>query len=246
MHQHLRDRVAWITGGASGIGAATAMRFAAEGARLALSDVNPESLEAISKELDVEIYTTVADVSKKADVDAAVKGIIGKFGRLDLLICNAGINRDGLALKMSEEKWDLVLDINLKGTFLSCQAAMGPMMDARSGRIVTTASVGALGNIGQVNYSASKAGVIGLTKTLALELARFGITVNCVAPGATDTAMLKSVPDKIREGMMKEIPLRRFAEASDIASAHLFFCSEDAAYITGQVLFVDGGMSTGI
>jgi 3-oxoacyl-[acyl-carrier protein] reductase len=245
MHLHLHNKVAWITGGASGIGAATARRFASEGAKLALTDVNAETLEEFAKELDAATFTAVADVSKKSDVDAAVKGIMAKFGQLDILICNAGINRDGLALKMSEEKWDLVLDINLKGTFLACQAAMGPMMRAKSGRIVTTASVGALGNVGQVNYSASKAGVIGLTKTLALELAPFNINVNCVAPGATMTAMLQGVPDKIREGMLANVPLKRFGDPKDIAAAHTFFCCEDSAYITGQVLFVDGGMTTG-
>jgi NAD(P)-dependent dehydrogenase (short-subunit alcohol dehydrogenase family) len=246
MQLHLKDKVAWITGGGSGIGEATARCFAAEGAKIAITDVVSDSLDRVAGGIGGDVFTAVADVTHKADVDRSVKGILDQFGRLDILICSAGINRDGLALKMPEENWDAVLDVNLKGTFLCCQAAMRPMMDARSGRIVTTASVGALGNIGQANYAASKAGVIGLTKTLALELARFNVTVNCVAPGATDTPMLQSVSENVREGMIKVIPMRRFAHPAEIAAAHLFFCSEDAAYVTGQVLFVDGGLTTGI
>ena len=246
MQYHLQDKVVWITGGGSGIGEATARRFASEGAKLALTDINQENLNKVVSDIGGDIFTALADVSNKSDVTAAVEGIISKFGKLDVLICNAGINRDTLALKMSEEKWDQVIDINLKGTFLSCQAAMRPMLDAKFGRIVTTASIGVLGNIGQANYSASKAGVIGLTKTLSLELARFKITVNCVAPGATDTPMLQGVSENIREGMVKMIPMRRFADPSEIAAAHLFFCSGDADYITGQVLFVDGGLTTGV
>ncbi len=246
MQKHLKDKVAWITGGASGIGAATAKRFANEGALLALTDVNQEALDGIAGEIGGEILTLTADVSKRDEVQAAAKAIEERFGRIDILICNAGINRDTFAMKMSEEKWDLVLDVNLKGTFLCCQAAFPSMMRNRSGRIMTTASVGALGNPGQANYAASKAGVIGLTKTLALEWARYNITVNCVAPGATMTPMLETVPEKMREEMLKQIPLGRFGQPEDVAAAHVFFCSDDAAFITGQVLFIDGGMSTGI
>jgi 3-oxoacyl-[acyl-carrier protein] reductase len=246
MHHHLKERVAWITGGASGIGAATAKRFADEGANLALTDVNPEALEAIAEEIGGDIFVQTADVSKREEVQAAAKAIEEKFGKIDILICNAGINRDTFAMKMSEEKWDLVLNVNLKGTFLCCQAAFPSMMRNRFGRIMTTASVGALGNPGQANYSASKAGVIGLTKTLALEWARYQITVNCVAPGATMTPMLEGVPERMREEMIKQIPLGRFGRPEDIAAAHVFFCSDDAAFITGQVLFIDGGMTTGI
>ncbi len=242
----LRDKIAWITGAGSGIGAVTAKRFAAEGAKLALTDVNQESLDKVASEIGGDVLTTIADVSNRDQVQANAKNIVEKFGQLDILIANAGLTRDGLSLKMSEANWDLVLDVNLKGTFFCCQAAMRHMMSQKSGRIVTTASVASLGNPGQVNYSAAKAGIIGLTKTLALELAHFGITVNCVAPGATDTPMLQALKDEVREGMLKMIPLKRFASPDDIAAAHLFFCSDDAAYVTGQVLFVDGGISTGI
>jgi len=242
----LKDKIAWITGAGSGIGAVTAKRFAAEGAKLALTDVNQESLDKVASEIGGDVLTTIADVSNRDQVQANAKNIVEKFGQLDILIANAGLTRDGLSLKMSEANWDLVLDVNLKGTFFCCQAAMRHMMSRKSGRIVTTASVASLGNPGQVNYSAAKAGIIGLTKTLALELAHFGITVNCVAPGATDTPMLQALKDEVREGMLKMIPLKRFASPDDIAAAHLFFCSDDAAYVTGQVLFVDGGISTGI
>ena len=242
----LKDKIAWITGAGSGIGAVTAKRFAAEGAKLALTDVNQEGLDKVASEIGGDVLTTIADVSNRDQVQANAKNIVEKFGQLDILIANAGLTRDGLSLKMSEANWDLVLDVNLKGTFFCCQAAMRHMMSQKSGRIVTTASVASLGNPGQVNYSAAKAGIIGLTKTLALELAHFGITVNCVAPGATDTPMLQALKDEVREGMLKMIPLKRFASPDDIAAAHLFFCSDDAAYVTGQVLFVDGGISTGI
>jgi len=246
MQQHLNGKTAWITGAGSGIGEATAKRFAREGAKLALTDVNPEGIERVAKEIGGEVFTAVADVSNRDQVQAAVKGIAERFGRLDILIANAGVTKDGLALKMSEQNWDLVVDVSLKGTFLCCQAAMRYMMTQKFGRIVTTSSVASLGNPGQANYSAAKAGIIGLTKTLALELAPFNITVNCVAPGAVDTPMLQALKDEIRQGMLKMIPLKRFASPEEIAAAHVFFCSDDAAYLTGQVLFVDGGISTGI
>jgi 3-oxoacyl-[acyl-carrier protein] reductase len=242
----LTNQVAWITGAGSGIGEATARRFAAEGARLALTDVNPDGIERVAKDLGPDVFTAVADVTNRDQVQAAVKGITDKFGRLDILIANAGLAKDGLALKMSEANWDLVVDVSLKGTFLCCQAAMRPMITQKSGRIVTTASIASLGNPGQANYSAAKAGIIGLTKTLALELANWNITVNCVAPGAVDTPMLQALKEEIRQGMLQAIPLKRFAQPSEIAAAHLFFCSEDAAYVSGQILFVDGGLSTGI
>jgi 3-oxoacyl-[acyl-carrier protein] reductase len=242
----LQDKIAWITGAGSGIGEATARRFAAEGAKLALTDVNPDGLERVATDLGGDVFTAVADVTNRDQVQATVKGITDRFGRLDILIANAGLTKDGLALKMSEANWDLVVDVSLKGTFLCCQAAMRPMLNQKSGRIVTTASVASLGNPGQVNYSAAKAGIIGLTKTLALELANWNVNVNCVAPGAVDTPMLQALKEEIRQGMLQQIPAKRFAKPEEIAAAHLFFCSDDSAYVTGQVLFVDGGISTGM
>ncbi len=188
----------------------------------------------------------IADVCKKSDVENMIKQTLKQFGRLDILVNNAGINKDSFAKKMSEEQWDKVIDINLKGTFLCAQAALGPMMEQKSGRIINTASIGALGNIGQANYSASKAGVIGLTKTLALEGARYNINVNCVSPGATNTPMTANMPPEIVQIVKKKIPLGRFAEPRDIANVHLFLASEESSYITGQVIFVDGGISVGI
>ena len=253
----LNGKVAWITGGASGIGRATALRFANEGASIVAGDVDSEGLESAVQEIEAgggKALAVTGDVTNRDEVQSMVQTTLEAFGKLDILINNAGINRDGLVVKvkdgevkaMGDEKWDSVLAVNLKGTFLCAQAAAVPMIEAGAGRIVNTSSIGALGNIGQANYAASKAGVIGLTKTLALEWARFGISVNCVAPGATKTQMTAGIPEKLMEGLVAKIPMRRLAEPEEIAAAHLFFASDQAAYITGQVLFVDGGISVGV
>lgn len=253
----LQDKVAWITGAGSGIGRATALRFAQEGAKVVAADVDAggvqETVQAI-QDAGAEAVGVVGSVTERGDVERMVETALQSYGRLDILINNAGINRDGLVVKikddqvklMGDDRWDPVLEVNLKGSFLCAQAAAVPMIRQRYGRIVNTSSIGALGNIGQANYAASKAGVIGLTKTLALEWARFGINVNCVAPGATKTRMTAGIPEKIMEGLLAKIPQRRLAEPEEIAAAHLFFVSEDANYITGQVLFVDGGISVGV
>lgn len=253
----LKDKVAWITGGGSGIGRATALRFASEGAKVVVSDLDEKGLndtvDAI-KNAGGEAAAVVGSVADREDVDRMVSTALTSFGRLDILINNAGINRDGLVTRvkdeevklMGDDKWDPVLDVNLKGTFLCAQAAAVPMMRQKFGRIVNTSSIGALGNIGQANYAASKAGVIGLTSTLSLEWARYNITVNCVAPGATRTRMTEGIPEKIMEGLVAKIPMGRLADPEEIAAAHLFLVSDDAAYITGQTLFVDGGISVGV
>jgi len=254
----LQDKVALITGGGSGIGAATVLRFAEEGARLVVADWDIESANQVADQvraMDRPVSVFQVDVAKRADVEGMVQAIVKEYGRLDILINNAGINRDALSVrktkegeikKMTDEQWDAVLAVNLKGTFLCAQAAAVPMMEQKYGKIVNTSSVGALGNIGQANYAASKAGVWGLTYTLALEFARYNINVNCVAPGATRTRMLAGVPENILAGIQEKIPLRRIAEPRDIANVHVFLASDEAAYITGQVIFVDGGMSVGI
>jgi len=253
----LEGKVALITGGGNGIGRATALRFAKEGAKVVISDLDEKGLDqTINKIRQVSDSATavVGDVSSRADVEKMVDSVIEQHDRLDILINNAGINRDALMVRvkegstklMSDEKWDKVLDVNLKGTWLCCQIAALPMMSQKYGRIVNTSSIGALGNIGQANYAASKAGVIGLTKTLALEWARFGIAVNCVAPGATKTQMTEGIPDKILQGLLTKVPLRRLAEPDEVAAVHLFLASEEASYITGQILFADGGASVGI
>ena len=245
----LKDKVALITGAGSGIGEATALRFSEEGAKVVINDVNLESANSVLekiKGIGGEALVLKADISKKDEVTAMMQKVVEHFGRLDILVNNAGINRDAFAKKMSEEDWDLVIKINLKGTFLCCQAAINAMGKQGSGRIINTSSIGSLGNMGQANYSASKSGVIGLTKTLALECARNGITVNCVAPGATKTPMTVKMPEDIMNMITEKIPLRRWAEPNEIANMHVFFASDEASYITGQVIFVDGGISVGI
>ena len=253
----LKDKVAWITGAGSGIGRATSQRFAEEGARLFLTDVETAGLEEIAAALTsggAAVAVAKGDVSSRGDVARLAEQALQAYGRLDILINNAGINRDGLVVKMKDgevqmmgdDRWDPVLGVNLKGTFLCAQAAAVPMMRQNYGRIVNTSSIGALGNIGQANYAASKAGVIGLTKSLALEWARYNILVNCIAPGATETRMTAGIPEKLREALVEKIPLRRLANPEEIAAVHLFLASDDAGYITGQILFVDGGISVGI
>jgi NAD(P)-dependent dehydrogenase (short-subunit alcohol dehydrogenase family) len=244
----LKDRVALITGGGSGIGEATVLRFAEEGAKVAINDVSTELANGVAEKVKSnggQAIVCIADVTKKAEVEAMMKQVMDEFGKLDILVNNAGINRDAFAKKMTEEQWDNVLDVNLKGTFLCAQAAFGPMSNQKSGRIINTASIGALGNPGQANYSASKMGVIGLTKTLALEGARYNINVNCVSPGATSTPMMAKVPPEFIQKIKEKIPLSRFADPKEIANVHLFLASDEASFITGQVLFVDGGMSVG-
>jgi 3-oxoacyl-[acyl-carrier protein] reductase len=252
----LAGKVAWITGGGNGIGRATAKLFAQQGAKILISDIDQEAVQAVSNEISEsggESTWVTGSVSDKREVDEMVKAGLEAFDRLDILINNAGVTRDALTVKikeddikmMAEEAWEAVLDVNLKGSFLCSQAAAVPMIRQNSGRIVNTSSVAALGNIGQANYAASKAGVIGLTRTLALEWARFNITVNCLAPGGTRTRMIEGIPEKVVEKLQARIPLGRFAEPEEIAAAHLFLASDDASYITGQVLFVDGGISVG-
>jgi 3-oxoacyl-[acyl-carrier protein] reductase len=245
----LEGRVALVTGAASGIGAATALRFAREGALLALTDVARDALERVAADAGAagaKVAAMQGDVSRKADVERVVAQATEAFGRVDVLVNNAGITRDGMATKLTEEQWDAVLDVNLKGTFLCAQAVLPGMRERGWGRIVNTASVSALGNIGQSNYSASKAGVIGLTRTLALEAAKYGITVNCVAPGAIATPMLATIPEPIKEGLIGTIPLRRMAQPEEVAALHVFLASDEAGFITGQTIFIDGGMSVGV
>jgi NAD(P)-dependent dehydrogenase (short-subunit alcohol dehydrogenase family) len=252
----LEGKVAWVTGSGNGIGRATAQAFADEGARLVLADIDEAALETVVKQIvdgGGEAAAVVGSIADRKDVQTMVDTAMEQYGRLDILINNAGINRDGLVVKvkdgevrmMGDDKWDAVLDVNLKGTFLCSQAAAVPMIDQKGGRIINTSSIAALGNIGQANYSASKAGVMGLTKTLALEWARHNITVNCIAPGAAKTRMTEGIPEKILDHLIERIPARRLGEPEEIAAAHVFLASDEAAYITGQVLFVDGGISVG-
>lgn len=252
----LVDKVALITGAGNGIGRATAVRFAREGARLVLNDLDEEGLDGTRAAVDEaggEAIVHVGSVSDRAAAQQMVDAAVESFGSLDVLINNAGITRDGLTTRLKEgdvrqmpdDQWDAVLDVNLKGTWLCAQAAAVPMIKQESGRIVNTASVAALGNIGQANYSASKAGVIGLTKTLAMEWARYGIAVNCVAPGAVKTSMTETIPERVMQGLLYRIPFSRLAEPEEVAAVHAFLASGEASYITGQVLYVDGGLTAG-
>lgn len=252
----LQDKVVLVTGAGGGIGRATAIRFAKESAQVIVVDLDESGVN--------ETVTLIANTGGKAQaicediaqLDGAQRIIdttMKAYGRLDVLINNAGITRDGLTVRvkdgevktLSEDKWDAVLNVNLKGTFLMSQAAAVPMMEQKTGCIINTASVAARGNIGQANYAASKAGVIGLTHTLALEWARFNIRVNCVAPGGVKTRMTAAIPDTIMQDLVSRIPLSRLAEPEEIASVHAFLASQDASYITGQVIWVDGGVTLG-
>jgi len=239
-------KVALVTGAGSGIGRATALRLAREGARVAAADLNLGQAEEVAAACGNGAFAVQVNVADWAEAERCVREVVERAGRLDILINNAGINRDAMAHKMTEEQWDAVIDVNLKGTFNMARAVLEPMSRQKYGRIVNTASIGVKGNLGQANYAASKAGVIGLTRTLCLEYARHGITVNCVAPGATQTAMTAGMPDKVREALIGRIPLRRMADPSEIAAVHAFLASDDAAYITGQVIYCDGGITVGL
>ncbi len=256
----LTNKVAIVTGGASGIGRATVLRLASEGAKVAIVDVAGQ-MEMANKVRDEvaaaggAAMVAPTNVANRAEVEAMVESVLKQFGRLDILVANAGITRDAFTVrktkegevkKMSDEQWDMVLNVNLKGTWLCCQAAALPMIEQKYGKMSLTASFGIRGNMGQANYAASKAGIIGLTRTLALEFARFNINVNCIAPGATKTPMTATIPPDLVQKLCEKIPLKRFAEPEEIANVHLFLVSAEASYITGQCIFVDGGDTLGV
>jgi 3-oxoacyl-[acyl-carrier protein] reductase len=242
----LANHVAIITGGARGIGREMALLFAREGSDVALFDVNEPQLAATVQELEAlgrRATGLRVDVTDAGAVEAAVAKVLDKLGRIDILINNAGITQDGLIVRMDETQWDRVLDINLKGTFLCTRAAAKVMLKARKGRIVSIASiVGLIGNPGQANYAASKAGIVGLTKSVARELASRGITCNAIAPGFIKTDMTERLPEDVKERLLEQIPLGTLGEPSDVAQAALFLVSDAARYITGHVLVVAGGL----
>jgi 3-oxoacyl-[acyl-carrier protein] reductase len=246
----LTGKVALVTGGSRGIGRAVCERLAAAGARVAINYVGnqaaaEETARAIT-EKGGEAMLVRFNVADAADVQEGVKQVITAYGQLDVLVNNAGITRDGLLATMKEEDWDLVLQTNLKGAYNCIKAVCRPMMKKRWGRIITITSViGFTGNAGQANYAAAKAGLVGLTKSGARELASRGITVNAVAPGYIDTDMTKSLPQPIKDKIMGEIPMQCLGTADDIAAAVVFLASDDARYVTGQVLHVNGGMFMG-
>jgi 3-oxoacyl-[acyl-carrier protein] reductase len=238
-----QDKVVLVTGGAAGIGFSTAEAFAAEGAKLAICDVNPEAGEKALKALGADASFSKVDVADSQSVADWIDQVSDRYGQIDVLVNNAGITRDGLIMRLKEADWDLVIDINLKGTFNCTKSVSKVMMKQRSGKIVNVASVvGVIGNPGQANYVASKAGVIGLTKTVARELAPRGITVNAVAPGFIETDMTAVLSDKVRDAMLATIPLGRAGNPQDVAGIVTFLSSDAASYLTGQVLHVSGGM----
>ncbi|MCK4987396.1 MAG: 3-oxoacyl-[acyl-carrier-protein] reductase [Desulfobacterales bacterium] len=237
------NKVVMVTGGAAGIGRVTAENFAKEGARIAICDVNPEAGETAAKALGPEASFEKVDVADSTGVSSWVEGVFEKYGQIDVLVNNAGITRDSLIMRMKEADWDAVIGVNLKSAFNCIKAVSKIMVKQRSGRIINLASVvGVMGNPGQANYVASKAGMIGLTKTVAKELGARGITVNAVAPGFIETDMTEVLSDKVREAMLSMIPLQRAGTPQDVADTITFLASDSAAYITGQVIHVTGGM----
>ena len=242
----LSGKIALVTGAAQGIGRDIALGLAADGAEVAICDVNLEAAQKTAADIEAKGRKSLAlkaNVASSADVTAMIDQVVEKFGRIDILVNNAGITRDGLILRMKDEDWDLVLSINLKGAFLCTKFALKYMSKQRSGTIINIASiVGAMGNAGQANYVASKAGLIGLTKTIAREYSNRNVTANAVAPGFIDTAMTKALSEQVRTDLAKQIPLGRLGSSEDVANAVRFLASPAAAYITGQVIHVNGGM----
>lgn len=242
----LSDKVAVVTGASRGIGRVIAVALAEQGAKVVASARNAEALEVLVEEIKGKGGEAVAisgDVALEADANELFSKAVATYGKVDILVNNAGITRDGLLLRMKNEDWDAVLDTNLKGAFLCTRAAAKVMSKQRSGRIINMSSVvGEMGNAGQANYCASKAGLIGLTKSVARELARRNVTVNAITPGFIVTDMTDNMTDKAREAMTEQIPLGRLGESVDVANAVLFLASEQSSYITGQVLGVNGGM----
>ena len=251
----LKDKVCLITGGAAGIGKVTAQRFASEGAKVVICDVNREAGEALAAELGSDASFSVVNVADRAEVQAWVDGVVARYGRVDVLINNAGITRDAMFVKvkdgqlvkqMEEAAFDLVMNVNLKGVFNCAQAVAPYMIKQGSGVIINSSSVvGLYGNIGQTNYVATKAGVIGFTKVWARELGRYGIRVNAVAPGFIMTEMVQKMPEDVLAGMRSRTPLGRLGEPVEIANTFLWLSSDEASYVHGATISVDGGIVIG-
>jgi 3-oxoacyl-[acyl-carrier protein] reductase len=242
----LAGKVALVTGGTRGIGLAVARSLADDGASVVVSGRDPGRLESAAKELEglgASALAVAADAAKREDADRLVEAAKERFGRIDVLVNNAGITRDQLLVRMKDDDWDQVLDTNLRGVFLMTRAAGKVMMRQKGGRIVNVSSAaGAMGNAGQANYSAAKAGVIGLTKATARELAHWNILVNAVAPGLIETDMAAAIPPEAREAFMQQVPLKRIGTAKDVAEVVRFLAGEGGGYITGQVIHVNGGL----
>ncbi|MBI5475291.1 MAG: 3-oxoacyl-[acyl-carrier-protein] reductase [Ignavibacteriales bacterium] len=242
----LENKIAMITGGAQGIGKSIAMMLAQSGADIIIADTNADGIENTKKEIETigrKVLGVSCNVSASVEVDLLVKKSLETFHRIDILVNNAGITRDTLMMRMDEKDWDLVMDVNLKGPFLLTKAVSQIMMRQRWGRIINMASVvGLMGNAGQVNYSASKGGLVAFTKSVAKELASRNITCNAIAPGFIETKMTEKLDEKVKESYLSVIPLKRFGRPEDIAALVQFLASENSGYITGQVIGIDGGM----
>ncbi|HSX11577.1 MAG TPA: 3-oxoacyl-ACP reductase FabG [Chlamydiales bacterium] len=248
--QLLKGKVALITGGTAGIGKAIACLYAEHGADVVILGTNQERALAATKEIEAcradpqqKVSSFLVNVSNSKEIDEAIENVLKTHGKIDILVNNAGITRDNLLMKMSEVDWDLVMNVNLKSVYNTCKALARPMMKARGGTIINITSViGLTGNAGQINYAASKSGMIGFTKSLAKELASRNIRANCIAPGYIETQMTEGLPPPVKEAILTKIPMSRIGQPRDIAHAALFLASDLASYITGQVLTVDGGM----
>ncbi len=241
----LEDKVAIVTGGSRGIGKAISLKLAQLGAKLVVS--SSSGSEDVTREIEAsghKAVTVQADVSKEADVNKLIDTTLKTFGQIDILVNNAGITKDNLTMRLSEADWNDVMDVNLKGTFLCCKGVLKPMMKQRSGKIINMASIiGLIGNPGQTNYSASKAGMIALTKSIAKEIGSRNINVNAIAPGYIETDMTQKISDQVREELLQNIPLKRLGQAEDVANLTAFLASDQANYITGQVFVLDGGLT---
>lgn len=247
----LRGRTAFVTGGSRGIGKEIAKRFAEEGAHVAIVDVNEQALREAERELAEKggsIYAKVASVTEREEIEQAMQEVNAQFGALDILVNNAGVLRDNLLFKMTDDDWQTVMDVHLKGAFYACRAAQQYMVKQQYGRMINISSTSALGNRGQANYATAKAGIQGLTKTLAMELGKFGITVNAIAPGFIETDMTKATAERVgvpfaelAAASASQIPAGRTGKPEDIAQAAAFFADERSSFINGQVLYVAGG-----
>ena len=246
--ERLHDKIAIVTGSGRGLGAATVLRMARERAHVVVNDISAEAARETAAEVEKlgrRALVSTHDVSNTTEANALVDEVKKTFGRVDILVNNAGITRDSMLHKLTEEKWDEVIRVNLKGPFNMGQACAKVMMENKYGKIVNLSSIAWLGNVGQTNYSASKAGVVGLTRTWALELARYQINVNAIAPGLIDTQMTQAIPAEVKEKFIAKIPMRRIGKPEDIAAIICFLASDEANYVTGQCIQIDGGLTTG-
>lgn len=240
---NVKDRVAIVTGSGQGIGEGIARVLAAAGAKVMINDLVPEKVDEVAGDLGAAGHA--ADVSTAGGVEGLVEATLDAYGRIDILVNNVGMARDGYLAKMSEEAWDTVIQVNLKSQFLTCRAVAPHMMEQKYGRIINISSRAWLGGPGQANYAASKGAVISLTRTLALEMARFGITANVVAPALVDTPLFRGLTEEVQERLVKTIPVQRIGTPEDIGNAVLFLAADESSYVTGQTLYVCGGRSLG-